>query len=296
MRTTREEFDPTDFDEFVGQDVIKDRVDIAVRSALKNKRRLDHILLDGPGGSGKSTLAGLLAARMEEPLVVKSEALTVKDLRNLLYETELGVVILFDEIHSYPKPTLNAMLPLFESGWFDGVHFPFTTGIVATTAPELLTAPFISRFIHCRYVDYTDDEMLEIIRRMAHCAKVKMSDKDLRQLAIAAGGVPRQARSFIIAARDLGDAHRPTDVATILAFERREPDGLSVDHLDYLRIINENHGRAGLEQLCSRLGKHRSIVLSLERLLLERRLIFLASDGRTITHEGRKRLHLTVAA
>lgn len=290
MRTTREDFDPADWQSFTGQPIIKDRLDIAVRSALNNNRRLDHILLDGPGGSGKSTLAGLLADRMQEPLVVKSEALTVKDLRNLLYETELGVVLLLDEIHSYPKATLNALLPLCEAGWFDGVQFPFTTIVAATTEPQLLTSPLISRFVYCKYVDYTDDEMFEIISRMARCAKVKTSDKDLRQLAIAAGGVPRQARSFIVAARDLGECGRATDVTTILAFERREPDGLSIDHLDYLRIVNENHGHAGLEQLCSRLGKHRSIVQSLERLLLERRLIFLASDGRTITHQGRQRI------
>lgn len=296
MKTTRAEFDLADWDDFEGQHVIKDRLDIAVQSALREERRLDHILLDGPAGGGKSTMAGLLADRMKEPLVTFSESLSVRDLRNALYEYELGAVILLDEIHTYPKATLNAMLPLLEAGWYDGVWFPFATIVGATTDPgTVLTGAFIDRFIHCEYQDYTAAEMTRITKRMATCAGVKLTDAVTRKLAVAAGGVPRVARSFVIAARDLAGAGRKTDVATILAFCRREPDGLSTDHLDYLQVINENHGRAGLDQLCSRLRKHRSIVQSLERLLLDRKLIILAKDGRTITQAGRQRLQKVAA-
>lgn len=292
MKTTRDGFDPEDWNQFIGQPIIKDRLDIAVQTALRDKKRLDHVLLDGPAGAGKSTIAGLLADCVEEPLVVFSEALTVRTLRNALYEFELGAVILLDEIHSYPKATLNAMLPLLESGWFDGVWFPYCTIVAATTEPEKLTEPFIDRFIHCKYEDYTNAEMTRITKRLADCAGVKLSEAVIKKLAIAAGGVPRVARSFVIAARDLDGAKRRVTVETILAFCRREADGLSTDHLDYLRVLNENHGRAGLEQLCSRLRKHRSIVQSLERLLLDRKLIFLASDGRTITQAGRQRMQV----
>lgn len=295
MKTTKDGFDPAGFGEFEGQPILKDRLDIAVRSALAKKERLAHILLDGPAGAGKSTMAGLLAARMEEPLVTISEALTVRKLRDLLYEYELGSVFLLDEIHIYPKPTRNAMLPLLEAGWFEGVWFPYTTIIAATTAPEELLPPFIDRFIHCRYEDYTEGEMINITRRLAKCADVALPKDTIRQLAIAAGGVPRVARSFVIAASDLASCEREVTVETILAYERREHDGLSTDHIDYLRMLNENHGRAGLEQLTSRLRKHRSIVISLERLLLDRRMIFLASDGRTITQAGRERLQVRAA-
>lgn len=290
MKTTRDGFDPADWNEFEGQEVIKDRLDIAVRRALHKKERLAHVLLDGPAGGGKSTMGALLAARMEEPLVVVSEALTVRKLRDLLYEYELGAVFLLDEIHTYPKATRNAMLPLLEAGWFEGVWFPYCTMVAATTEPEQLLKPFIERFIHCRYIDYTDDEMVNIARRMATCVDLSLPDSTIRQLAIAAGGVPRVARNFITAAEDLASCGRRVTVETILAYEQRETDGLSADHIAYLRILNENHGRAGLEQLTSRLRKHRSIVTSLERLLQDRKLIFLATDGRTITQAGRQRL------
>lgn len=290
MKTTRAEFDPQGWDEFVGQPVIKDRLDIAVQSALRDQRRLDHVLLDGPAGAGKSTMAGLLAEAMGEPLVTFSEALTVRKLRNTLFEHENGAVILLDELHCYPAPTKNALLPLLESGWFDGVCFPFCTIVAATTEPEKLAAPLIDRFIHCCYADYTKAEMVRITQRLADCAGVTLSKATVEKLAVAAGGVPRVARGFVIAARDLAGAGRTVDVKTILAFCRREHDGLSTDHLDYLRVVNENRGVAGLEQICSRLRKHRSIVQSLERLLQDRKYIFLASDGRTITQAGRQRI------
>lgn len=290
MKTTKSGFDPVDFDEFEGQPVIKSRLDLAVKTALRKKERLAHVLLDGPAGAGKSTMANLLAQRMNEPLVVFSEALSVRKLLNVLYDHETGAVILLDEIHAYPKPTLNALLPLIEADYFDGVHFPYCTIVAGTTEPERLSLPFIDRFIHCQYIDYTDDEMARITKRLARCADVALSEAMTKRLAVAAGGVPRIARKLVEAAADIaGDEQRVT-ADKVFAFCRREADGLATDHIDYLRVLNDNRGHAGLEQICSRLRKHQSIVRSLERVLLDRRMIFLASDGRTITQTGRQRL------
>lgn len=290
MNTTRTEFDPTDFSQFYGQSTIKERLDVACRSALSRNTRLDHILLDGPGGSGKSTLANLLATRMKEPYRVLSEPLGVRALLNELYDHELGGILFLDEIHTWPKATLNALLPFCEAGWFGGQYFKFNTIVAATTEPWQLTKPLLSRFIVCKYQPYSHADMTRIVERFAHCANVTLSHRACETLATASGGMPRVARGFVIAARDLAEDGKAPVIDKILRFCDRARDGLSTDHIDYLRVLHANRGRAGLETLAARLAKHPSIVRDLERELCERKLVFMASDGRTLTAAGRERL------
>lgn len=288
--TTRAEFDPVDWSEFYGQSTLKHRLDVACRSAQSREVRLDHILFDGPGGSGKSTMANLLAQRMCEPYRVLAEPLGVRQMMNELYDHELGGLLFVDEIHAWPKATLNALLPFLEGGWFGGQWFPFTTIAAATTDMRALTKPFISRFIVGEYEDYTLADMTRVVERFAQCADVEISGRAARALAEAAGGMPRTARSFVIAARDLAVDGKVPPVKTILKFCNHYSDGLSTAHLAYLRVLAENRGRAGLSTLASRLRKHPSIVQDLEAVLLDRKMIFLASDGRTMTAAGRARL------
>lgn len=288
--TVNAEFQPEGWDEFIGQDLLKDRLDIAVRSARSRDRRLDHVLLDGPAGSGKSTMAELLADRMDQPMIVVAEPPTVKRLRSLLFEVEPGGFIFLDEIHTFEKATKNALLPLLESGWLGDWEFPNVTIVAGTTDPQDLSKPLIDRFVHCKYVDYTLDEMAAIVRRFAHVAKVPIGKIASYALGEAAAGVPRVARSFVIAARDLLECDRPIDTPAIMAYCNRTKDGLSTDHVAYLAALRANQGRAGLDTLSDRLQKHPTLVRDLERLLLDRGYVVRGGAGRELTGAGQQRL------
>jgi holliday junction DNA helicase RuvB len=289
--TINAEFAVNEWASYVGQRLLKTRLEIAVRSAKAQERRLDHVLLDGPPGAGKSTMAGLLAQEMNEPLMVISEPLSVRQLMNVLYDTELGAIVLLDEIQDYPNATKNALLPWLEAGFFQSQWFPYQTVVACTTNPEALKGPLLDRFpILGRYDDYSDADMAKIVARFAESASVQLTQNACRQLGVAAAGVPRVARSFVIAARDLSYGGHKVTVPAIMKFCHRHPDGLSTDHIAYLEALHANRDRAGLEVLCARLRMHRTLVQGLERLLLERKFLFYASDGRTMTAAGRARL------
>lgn len=296
MRTTKSEFAPTGWDEFVGQPTLKDRLDIAVRSALHDSRKLDHILLDGLPGTGKSTMAELLAERMGVPLITVGQPVKPNELHNMLYDGELGSITFIDEIHDQSRPTLESLLPLLEAGWHQDQLFPFSTIVAGTTDPQALPPALVERFVHCRYEPYTDADMVMIVKRFAACANLTLPDSMCRAFATAAAGTPRVARGFIIEARNLASCGRRVDTMAVLRFCRRHPDGLSDDHINYLQALHDNRGKAGLAVLASSLQMHPKLVLRLERLLRERKLIFLASDGRTMTSAGRQRLMTPAAA
>jgi Holliday junction DNA helicase RuvB len=286
--TTDQDFAVTQFDEFVGQATIRERIDLAARSAHARGTRMDHVLLDGPPGSGKSTMATLIAARMDEPLMVIGQAITARELAGVLYELDEGVLFL-DEIHVNSDATQNAMLPLLEGGSFAGWEFPRITVVAATTEPRELLPPLLDRFMVLRYVPYTDDEMAAIVARFARCAHVDLDEATCRAFAVASAGGPRAARELVRTARDYALDAPPT-IDQVLRACRREPDGLSYDHLDYLEVLSANQGRAGLKVLATRLRMHAAVVEDLERILLDRRLVRLETSGRVITAAGRERI------
>lgn len=289
--TINAEFAVASFDDFVGQHDLKRRIDIAVTSAIARKQRMDHVLLDGPRGVGKSTIANLIGERLQLPTVTISEPPSVAQMLNHLYDTELGAIVLCDEFHIWPKSTLNAMLPLLEAQWFGDQFFPYQVFVAATTDMQMLSGPLVDRFpIHGLYETYSDPEMTQIVERFAARANVHLDDETCHQLGVASAGSPRVARSFVIAARDLEIAEGEPTVADIMQLCKRSPDGLSTQHLDYLKALHANRGRAGLETLVNRLRLHRNLVMGLEQLLLDRKLIYLSTDGRRITAAGRARL------
>lgn len=289
--TINDEFAVTDWDHYVGQEEIKTRLELATTSAHSRQARLDHVFLDGPPGAGKSTLASLIAQRMDEPLVTIGKPPTVKELWKTLRDHPTGAILLCDEIHTWPKPTLNAMLPLAEAGSFNDWEFPFATLVAATTNPESLDGALLDRFPYvCRYQPYPVPDMARITSQFGERANIDLGPLECLAYGTAAGGSPRAARGFVITARDLIEAKREPTIERVLQLCRRYPDGLSYEHVDYLRILDRNGRRAGLDTLSMDLGMHRSLITQLERLLVARGMIRRETTGRELTPTGMARL------
>lgn len=285
---------PGTWGDYIGQDALKARLDVHIEASRQRRKPLDHMLLVGPPGAGKSTIAELTAARLDDPIVTLRKPPTPRQLLQALYELGAGILFL-DEIHCIPARQQNELLSLLEAGVLDTdsgpVEFEFITVIGATTERDKLIGPLRDRFmIQPRWVGYTDDEMRRILLGMAGRAGVEIADDTAHALGQAAAGVPRHARRFVVAARDMTLKGLPVTAETVLEFCDTEPDGLTAAHLDYLHALLANTGRAGIDVIATRLQESKQNVAQLERMLLDKRLITLDSTGRILTAAGRARI------
>lgn len=286
---------PTTWDDYVGQDTLKRQLQTKCRAAFKLARPLDHLLIHGPMGSGKTTLARLAADETGDELAVIARRCDQKGLMEALWSLPGKRGVLFiDEAHRLPTGVQEDLLTLTEEGYIDskwGVEeFPWLTVIMATTEKRLINEPLQTRCTILDMDDYSLAEMEEIVRGMARRAQIGLDDDIVAALAVAAVGVPRSARRLVLGAKELEADRQAVTVENILAHCRVEPDGLTNDHLGFLREMERLGGQAGLEVLSVRLQLHKTQVQRTERLLVDRGLVRYGPGGRLLTGDGRRRL------
>jgi len=278
------------WEDYVGQERLKQRLVTHIGAARAEDRAMDHMLIVAPTGSGKTTLAGLIAMSLGDKF---AEFMMPMDLKKLVYfigDWEGGVILL-DEIHRAPTKFQESLLSI-EQGYISvspesRVSTRHITFIAATTEPHKVIAPLWDRFlIQPQWEDYTDEEMAQIVSGMAHRAGVPMPDDIAHGLARATGGTPRVAGTLVVAYRDLLVTNQPATVDAVLYQTGRDHDGLSDQHLVYLRTLRDLGGSAGLKNLCSMTQLPPQQLEVLERLLQKRGFIRLESTGRELTHRG----------
>ncbi len=208
---------PTDFDGFVGQDKIRDRLMLAVEAAKARGESLDHVLFSGPPGLGKTTLSYILGEAMGVNVKTTSGPVITKpgDLAGLLTTLEPGDIVFVDEIHRMAKTVEEYLYSAMEDYAIDimidqgpnarsvRLELPRFTLVGATTRIGLIAAPLRARFGLVNRLDYYEpDKLAEIVRRSAVKLGVDIDDDGALEIARRSRGTPRIANNLLRRVRD----------------------------------------------------------------------------------------------
>jgi holliday junction DNA helicase RuvB len=255
---------PRSLAEFIGQDLQRQRLDIALRAARERREPLDHLLLSGPPGLGKTTLAHIVSREMGGNLVTTSGPALEKtaDLMGMLTGLEDGDVFFIDEIHRMPRVIEEYLYPAMEDFKVDFVldkgpyakAYPLAvqrfTLVGATTRKGLLSSPLRERFgLNFELDFYTEAELTLIVRRSAGLLNVRVQPVAAEEVARRSRGTPRIANRLLRRVRDFAQVHRVPEVDSETVHQALELEGvdqLGLDDLDrrYLRtLIVQYEGR-----------------------------------------------------
>lgn len=223
---------PSRFQDFTGQDKIRERLELFVQAARERKDVLDHVLLSGPPGLGKTTLSYILADAMEVNIKCTSGPVIDKpaDLAGLLTGLDRGDVLFIDEIHRMQRSVEEYLYSAMEDFVIDIVIDqgpsarsvrlniqPFTL-IGATTRSGMLSAPMRSRFGLVNRLDYYDSpDLSKIIKRSANILQVEIDDDGATEIASRSRGTPRIANNLLRRARDYAQVKADNIITANLA-------------------------------------------------------------------------------
>ena len=253
---------PTDFDGFVGQRKIRDRLELAVRAAKDRGESLDHVLFSGPPGLGKTTLSYILGEAMGVHVKTTSGPVITKpgDLAGLLTSIEPGDIIFIDEIHRMAKTVEEYLYSAMEDYAIDimidqgpnarsvRLDLPKFTLVGATTRIGLIAAPLRARFGLVNRLDYYEpDDLAEIVRRSAAKLGVDIDGDGALEIARRARGTPRIANNLLRRVRDYAQVKAGNFITGDVARESLgllEIDPHGLDEMD-IRILETICGKFG---------------------------------------------------
>ena len=303
---------PNSLREFVGQEKVKRILEVAVESAKRRGKPLDHALLYGPPGTGKTTLSMLLAKELgKEIKVVAAPNVERKgDLIGLLTSLKEGDLLFIDEIHRLPKALEEVLYSAMEDFKVDVVVggrravsleiAPFTL-LGATTKLNLVSAPLRSRFgMVCRLELYSLEELKEIARRGAEKLGLELTEKALELLAACSRGTPRVLNQVLKRVLDfkvvrgwgsVGE-EQVREVLNHLGVDEYGLDPLDRKILYTIGTVFKG-GPVGLKALSAVLKEEPETIETVhEPYLVEQGFLVRTPRGRKITHKGLKAVGL----
>lgn len=307
---------PKALEEYVGQQRVRDQLQVFIQAARHRTESLDHVLLFGPPGLGKTTLAHIVAYEMGVNLRQTSGPVLERagDLAALLTNLERNDVLFIDEIHRLSPVVEEILYPALEDYQIDiligegpGARSvkidlqPFTL-VGATTRAGMLTNPLRDRFgIVARLDFYTSDELTRIVTRSAHLLKVQITPEGAHEIACRARGTPRIANRLLRRVRDYAQVKGTGEIDQAIASNALimlEVDPLGLDLMDRKLLEAIVHkfdgGPVGVESLAAAIGEERDTIEDvIEPYLIQRGFLHRTPRGRVATQATWRHLGLT---
>ncbi|MBI2062243.1 MAG: Holliday junction branch migration DNA helicase RuvB [Candidatus Yanofskybacteria bacterium] len=308
---------PKTFDEYIGQNRIKDNLKVVIGAAKKRKEPIEHLLLHGPSGLGKTTLAYLIAKELGASIKITSGTALEKagDVGSILTGLNDGDILFIDEVHRLNKMVEEVIYPAMENFKLDivigkgnsaktlQIDLPRFTLIAATTKISLLSAPFRSRFgVSFRLDFYKNEDIEKIINRSANLLDIKIDKPAIKIVAASARFTPRVANRLLKRVRDYAqikdldyiDETLATESLKLLEIDHK---GLEETDRKILLAIAEKFdgGPVGLKSIAAAISEEEGTIEDVyEPYLMQLGFLSRTPKGRVITSGGLKHLGLPV--
>jgi holliday junction DNA helicase RuvB len=307
---------PRGFDEYVGQEQVKENLKVAIAAARGRKDVLDHILFHGPPGLGKTSLAYIIAREMGVNIKATSGPVIERpgDLAALLTNLEEGDILFIDEIHRMNHVVEEVLYPAMEDYQIDimigqgpsarsiKLDLKRFTLVGATTRSGLLTSPLRNRFGAIFRLDfYAPEALTQILGRSASILSVAGDREGMAEIARRSRGTPRIANRLLRRVRDYAEVKaggRITKGVTEEALKMLEVDPMGFDKMDTMLLLTLIDkfagGPVGVETLAAAIGEEKDTIEDVyEPFLIQAGFLNRTPRGRVATalaydHFGRK--------
>src|SRR3990172_4991181 len=308
---------PRGFDEYIGQEQVKENLKVSIAAARGRNDVLDHVLFHGPPGLGKTSLAYIIAREMGVNIKATSGPVVERprDLAALLTNLEEGDILFIDEIHRLNHVVEEVLYPAMEDYQIDlmigqgpsarsiKLDLKRFTLIGATTRSGLLTSPLRNRFGAIFRLDfYSAETLARILSRSASILGVSGDDAGLAEIARRSRGTPRIANRLLRRVRDYAQVKAGgviTKQVTEEALKMLEVDPMGFDKMDTLLLLTLidkfSGGPVGVETLAAAIGEEKDTIEDVyEPFLIQAGFLHRTPRGRVATslayeHFGRKK-------
>jgi holliday junction DNA helicase RuvB len=305
---------PKSLDEYVGQNTLKENLKIAIKSAKLRSDFLDHVLLHGPAGTGKTTLANIISIEIGSSLKISSGPALEKisDIASILSNLNEGDVFFIDEIHRLKSSIEEILYTAMEDFAIDivigkgpsartmRINLPKFTLIGATTKISMLSSPLRDRFGNVyHFQNYSDSELLEILKRSSKILDLSVNEDALVYLASCCRKTPRIANRLLKRVRDFSVYHKisPLDKNSMSkALNNLGIDSLGLDERDreILEIIINKFqgGPVGLSTIAAAVKDEAETIENVyEPFLIQLGFLERTSRGRIVKNLAYKHLN-----